>query len=188
FEIHAADIDMGGADKRNNDAHITNGNVDHRRLLDLREPWIQVPRARQQYLLLQAAPAAAIEKRLGVLKIAVPRNDRAGDFARFNRRAIERGDNAHHVRVDALQEQLLRGHAVFRGEDGRNDGEQGGVDAISPGGQDAELAPFFAAVDKKTPGVLKVVAVNNLPQDALSRNGIAIGGDDQGNFALRHDG
>ena len=51
-----------------------------------------------------------------------------------------------------------------------------------------KLAAFFAAVEQEFARVLEVVAIDNSAQDALRGNGRAGRGDDQRDFALRHDG
>src|SRR4051812_47735862 len=91
FEVEATHVFVRLADERDDDPNVTNGNMHHRHLLDLDEPWVQVPRTGEQNLLLQSAPSAAINERLGILKVVVTGNDRPGNFAGFNRRAIQRG-------------------------------------------------------------------------------------------------
>ena len=50
-----------------------------------------------------------------------------------------------------------------------------------------ELAAFFSAIDQEFPRVLEIVAVDDFAQDAFGRDGRAVGGQHQGDFALRHD-
>ena len=50
-----------------------------------------------------------------------------------------------------------------------------------------DLAAFFAAIDQEFARVLEVVAIDDFAQDAFGGHGRAVGGQDQGNFALRHD-
>ena len=71
LELDAADVHVRLADERDDDADVADGDLHHRHLFHLREPRIQVPRAGQQDLLLQAAPAAAVEERLRVLEVVV---------------------------------------------------------------------------------------------------------------------
>jgi hypothetical protein len=71
LELHAAHVDVREPDKRNHDADGADGDVEHRDLLDLHEPGVEVPRAGEQHLLLQAAPAAVGDERLRVLKVVV---------------------------------------------------------------------------------------------------------------------
>ncbi|HEY4223203.1 MAG TPA: hypothetical protein VGO62_17720 [Myxococcota bacterium] len=75
----------------------------HRHLLNLDEPWIEVPRAGQQDLLLQSAPATAIQERLRILEVFVTRYCGSGDFASFDGFAVERRDDADHIGLDPLQ-------------------------------------------------------------------------------------
>src|SRR6185369_7977388 len=152
---------------------------------DLDEPGIQVPGAGQEHLLLQAAPAAAFQERLRVLEVFVPGNDRPGNFAGLDRPAIQRRDNADHVRLDPLQEQVARIHAVLGGVFRIDDDEQRLVNPVSAGGEDARLASFLAAIDQEFARVLEVVAVDDFAEDAFRRYASAVGGDHQGNFALR---
>ncbi len=47
--------------------------------------------------------------------------------------------------------------------------------------------PFSPPLTRNLPRVLEVVAIDHLSQDALGRNGRAVRGHHQGDFALRHD-
>ena len=82
LELHAAHVLMRRPDERDDHADMADGNLHHRHLLHLDEPGVQVPRAGQQDLFLQSAPAAAFQKRLRVLEVVVAGDDRPGDFAR----------------------------------------------------------------------------------------------------------
>ena len=175
-------------DKRDDDADVADGNLDHRDLLDLDEPRIQVPRAGQQDLLLQSAPPAAVQKCLRLLEVVVTGNGRPGNFAGFDGLPVERGDNANHVWFDAMQRELLRHHAVLHGAGRCDDGEQCSVDAIRSRCEDSELAAFLAAVGEEFPRVLEVIAINDLAEDALGGDRRAVRRKHQRDLALRHDG
>src|SRR5262249_25289640 len=146
-------------DVRDDHANGADGYLHHRDLLDLGEPGVQVPRTGQQDLLLQSAPAAAVDKRLRVLEVVVALNHGPGNFSRFDRTAIQRCHDADHVGVHTREFQLRLAHAVVIRRVRRDDREQRGVDAIRASGQDAQLAAFFAAVGQELPGVLEIVAV-----------------------------
>ena len=73
--------------------------LQHADLLHADEPRVEVPRARQQDLLLQAATAAAFHKRLRVLEVIMGRHELARDFTRIDGSAIERRDNPDSVRL-----------------------------------------------------------------------------------------
>ncbi len=66
-------------------------------------------------------------------------------------------------------------------------GKQCLVDAIDAGRENAELAPFLAAVRKEFAGVPEGVALDDFAQDSLGRYRRAIRCDDQRNFALGHN-
>ena len=84
-------------------------------------------------------PAAATEKRLGVLKILVTGDDRSRDFARVNRPSVERGNDAHLIRLHALDLEQLRIHALHFRVLAGDDREQRGIDAIRAGGENADV-------------------------------------------------
>ena len=188
LELEAADVHMGLADVGNDHADIADGDLHHRHLLHLDEPRVQVPRAGEQDLLLQSAPAAAIQERLRVLEVLVAGDGRSGNLARLDRLAVQGGHNAHHVRLDPLQVQLRFRHPVLVRGRGGNHREQRPVDAVGAGGQDAELPALLAAVQQELARVLEVVALDHFAQDALGRDRRAVGRHHQRNLALRHDG
>ena len=187
FELNAADVFMRHADERDHHADVPDGDVHHRHLFHLHEPRIQVPRAGEQDLFLQTAPAAAIQKRLGVLEVFVSGDHRSGDFTGLNRPAVQRGDDADHVRLHALQQELLGGHAVVCRAPRGDDREQRGVDAVRARREQAELPAFLAAVEQELPRILEFVAIHELAQDVLGRHGRAIRREHQRDLALRHD-
>ena len=84
FEVQSAHVFVRLPDKRDNHANRADGDLDHRDLFQLHEPRIQVPGAGQQHLILQPAPSAAGQKRLGVLEVFVAGDDWSGDIARFD--------------------------------------------------------------------------------------------------------
>src|SRR3954469_16537487 len=88
FEVDSAHVFVRHAHIRNHDADVADWYLDHRHLLDLHEPWIEVPCAGQQNLLLQTATTAPIQKRLRILEIVMPRDGRAGDLARLDRYSV----------------------------------------------------------------------------------------------------
>ena len=59
LEVGAAHVLVRLAHEGDDDAHVADGDLRHGHLLHLHEPGVEVPRAGQQHLLLQAAPAAA---------------------------------------------------------------------------------------------------------------------------------
>src|SRR5206468_1154950 len=103
--------------------------------------------AGQQDLLLQAAPAAAIEECLRVLEVLVLRYHRTGDFTGFDWPPIKSCNDSNHIRRDPLQFQLQRTHPVLRRGRRSNHVEERRVDTIGAGSDDAELTAFLAAVD-----------------------------------------
>ena len=62
LELKAAHVLMGHADVGNDHANVANRNLHHGYLLHLHEPRVQIPSARKQDLLLQPAPAPAVEE------------------------------------------------------------------------------------------------------------------------------
>ena len=84
FEIQAADIHVRHADVGDHHTDVANRNLHHRHLLDLREPRIEIPRAGQEDLFLQAASPTAIQERLSILEIVVASNGRPGNFSRID--------------------------------------------------------------------------------------------------------
>ena len=115
LELEAADVHVRLADEGDDHADVADGDLHHRHLLDLDEPRVQVPRAGQQDLLLQSAPATAVQKGLRVLEVLVARDHRPGNLARLDRPAVQGRHNAHHVRLDPMQVKLGRFHLVLRG-------------------------------------------------------------------------
>ena len=100
------------AHEGNDHADVADGDLHHRHLFHLDEPGVQVPCAGQQDLLLQSAPSAAVQKRLRVLEVVVAGDGRPGNFARLDGLAIQRGDDAHHVRLDAFSCSCAGVHAM----------------------------------------------------------------------------
>src|SRR5207245_1392355 len=105
-----------------------------------------------------------------VLEIVVPGDDRSGNFTRVNGVTVERGDDADLVRLDARQEELVGRHAMLGRVRRSNHREQRAVEAIGAGGENAELASLLTAVEQELARVLKVVALDDFPQDAFGGN------------------
>ena len=187
FEVHAADVHMRHPDVGHDHADVTDGDLHHRHLLDLDEPWVQVPRAAQENLLLQTAPPAAVEERLRVLEIVVAGDDRSGNFTGFDGPPVQRGDDADLVGINAMKLELFGKHSVHRRRGRSDDGEKRAVDAIRAVGDEAKLPALFAAVEQELARVLEVVALDDFPEDAPGRNRPIVRRDNGGNFALRHD-
>jgi len=113
FELHTADVDVRLSHIGDDDAPRSRWESGPWGPVHLDEPGVEVPRAGQQDLLLQAATAAAIQERLGVLEVFVAGDDRAGDLRRRDGLAIEGGNDADLVRLHALQFERFGRHAVF---------------------------------------------------------------------------
>ena len=109
----ARHVEVLAADVAHDDADVADRNLGQRHLLDLHEPRIQVPRAGQQHLLLQAAAAAGVDERLAALEAVVPGDDRAGQIARRNRPAVQHRDDADAIGRHLVDVQILRHHAVL---------------------------------------------------------------------------
>ena len=73
----ARHVDVLAADVADDHADVADRDLGQRHQLDLHEPRVQVPRARQQHLLLQAAAAAGVDERLAALEAVVAGDDRA---------------------------------------------------------------------------------------------------------------
>ena len=186
LEVRAADVQVRLAYIGDDHAHMADGDLKHGHLLDLGKPGVDVPLAAEQHLLLQAAAAAGVQEGLRVLKVVMPAHHRAGDLTGLDGHAVERGHDAHEIRVhmaDAQQPgvQAMLG-CVFRGDDG----EERGIDAIRARCDDAELAAFFAPIFEEGAGVLEVIAHHGMRQDATRRNGCASLGHDEGQLSLRY--
>ncbi len=190
LELDAADVDVLAADERDHDADGADRDVEHRHLLDLGEPRVEVPRAGEEDLLLQAAAAAAVEERLRVLEVVVPGDDRARDFTGLDRPAVERGDDADLVGLDVRQLEVARRDRVLMRVLRRDNLEERAVDAVRAGGEDRELAALFAAAEEEFARVLEVVALDHAAEDAAGRNRRARGGNHERDLAGRddHDG
>src|SRR5436190_18732511 len=79
-------------------------------------------------------------------------------------------------------------HAMLLGILRCDDSEDRRVNAIGAGGEDVELPAFLPAVEEELARVLEFVAVHDAAENALGRDGGSIGGDDERDFALGHDG
>ncbi len=112
LEGGAADVLVGKADEGNHDTDGADGNIQHRHLLDLDKPRIQVPGTREQHLFLQATTATMRDERLGILEVVVTRNDIAGDFAALNGTTVERRHDAYHVGFNPHDLEQFRRHTV----------------------------------------------------------------------------
>ena len=69
--VVARDVDVLAADVADDHADVADRDLGQRHQLDLHEPRVQVPRAGQQHLLLQAAAAAGVDERLAALEAVV---------------------------------------------------------------------------------------------------------------------
>ena len=69
-----------------------------------------------------------------------------------------------------------------------DDGEQCGIYAIGTRRDDAELPAFFTTIEQEATCILEAVAIHDPARDMFAGHGRAIRRDDEGDFALRHDG
>ena len=106
--------------------------------------------------------------RLRALEVVVRGDGRAGDFTGVNGLAVQRGDDADHVVVHAGQFKLRGTHAVKLRRRRGDDGELRGVDAIRARRENSQLTAFLAAVQEKLAGILKIIAINHAPEDAIA--------------------
>ena len=123
-------------------------------------------------------------------KLSWPAMEGAGDFTGLDRLAVQRGDDAHHIRLDPLQQELVRvSMPVIEAPSPEMMTVNSAVlDPVGPGGEDREFArPFSPPLTRNFARVLEVVAIHGAPEDALRRNRFTVGGKDQGDFSLRHD-
>ena len=183
----ARHVEVLAADVADDDADVADRDLGQRHLLDADEPRIQVPRAREQHVLLQAAAAAGVDERLAALEAVVPVDVRAGEVARRNRAAVEHGHDADAIGRHLVDAQIRRRHVVIRRRVARHDLEQRRVDPVRAGGQERELPAAFAAVAQERLRVLEVVARDLPGQHALRRNRRAVGRDDQRDLTGGHD-
>ena len=95
----ARDVQVLVADVADHHADVADGDLGHRHLLDLHEPGVQVPRAGQQHLLLQAAAAAGVDERLAALEAVVPGDDGPARSPAGIGLAVEHGDDADPCRA-----------------------------------------------------------------------------------------
>src|SRR4051812_46863249 len=106
-EAVAGDVDVLAADVADDDADVADRDLRQRHELDRDEPRVEVPRARQDDVLLETAAAAVIDERLAALEAVVIRNRRAGKISGRDRTAVERRDDADAIRRDAIDLELL---------------------------------------------------------------------------------
>ncbi|MBK7076173.1 MAG: hypothetical protein IPH44_28150 [Myxococcales bacterium] len=114
-EVGAGDVEVLVADVRDDHADVADRDLGELVQLDPHEPRVDVPRARQQHLLLQAAAAAGVDERLRALEAVVAGHRRAGQIARRDRAAVEDGDDADRVGRDLQHLQVARAEAVLGG-------------------------------------------------------------------------
>ena len=155
----AGHVEVLAADVADDHADVADRDLGQRHQLDPHEPRVEVPRAGEQHLLLQAAAAAGVDEGLAALEAVVPGDERAREVTRRDRAAVERGDDADavggHLIAPADRRASCRALArVSR----RHDVEQRRVDPVGAGGQERELAAALAAVAQERLGVLEVVA------------------------------
>jgi len=103
FELVAAEVLTLGPDVGVDHADRTDGNTNHIHLFCLHKPWIVVVQAGQHHLLLQTAVAACPQKGVGILKVVVAVRKTTGDAARFDRFAVEGGNDADLIVLDPHQ-------------------------------------------------------------------------------------
>jgi hypothetical protein len=188
FEFGAAHIHMRLPYIGDDDTDIADRNLHHWDLFHLDEPWVQVPCAGEEDLLLQPATAATVKKRLRILEVVVTGNHRPGNFAGLNGRTVECGDDADPVWLDVMQLQILREHPVLFCCGGGDHKEQRCVYTVRAGSEDAKLPSFFASIHKEFARVLEIIAIHNGSENSLGRNWSAIRSDHEGDLALRHHG
>ena len=185
-EVGAGDVEVLLADVRHHHADVADRDLGERDQLDRREPRVEVPRARQQHLLLQAPAAAGLDEGLGPLEALVPGDRRAGQVTGRDRPTVEDGDDADRVGRDLEDVQVVGGQAVGGGVPGGDHGEDRGVDAVGAGGEDRELPTALTAAIEERGGVLELIAGHRLAEHALGRDRRAVGGDHARDLAGRH--
>jgi hypothetical protein len=155
--------------------------------IDLHEPRIEVPRARQQDVLLQAAAAAGVDERLAVLEAVVAVDRRAGEVAGGDGTAVQHGDDADLIDRDLADVQIIGRGAEAARVVAAHDLEERRVDAIGARREDAHLAAALAAAAQELAGVLEAVARDLAAEDLVRRHGRAVRGDDERDFSRGHD-
>ena len=109
-EVIARHVHVLLAHVAHHDADVADRNLGERHHLHPYEPWVQVPRPRQQYLLLQAAAAAGVHERLTSLEAVMPCDHRARQIAGGNGVAVEDGQDANPIGRHLEHAQVLRHH------------------------------------------------------------------------------
>ncbi len=183
----ARHVDVLGADVADDDADVADRDLGHRRQVDLDEPRVQVPRAGQEDVLLQAAAAAGVDERLAVLEAVVAVDRRAGEVAGGDGAAVEHGDDADLVDRDLADEQVIGRGAELPRVVAADDLEERRVDAIGARRDDAHLAAALAAAAQERAGVLEAVALDLAAEDLVGRHRRAVRGDDEGDFSRGDD-
>src|SRR6476661_4957587 len=91
LEAITRQVDVLAADVADHHADVADRNLRERDQLDRDEPRVQVPRAREQHVLLQAATTARVDERLAALEAVVPAHDWTCQVAGRNRSPVECG-------------------------------------------------------------------------------------------------
>ncbi len=185
-EFRAADIDVRLSHEGDDHADMANGDFQHVDLFHADEPGVQVPRAGEEDLFLQAATSAAFQKRLGVLEVLVRGDDLTGDFARVDGATIQRRDDPDRIGFHGVDMELFRHQRVVRGMERGDDGEHRRVDPVGTCREDGELAALLATIKQEGAGVLEVIAEHALGQDPFRRNGRTGIGHDESDFSRRN--
>ena len=99
------------ADIADDHADIADRDLGQRDRLDLHEPGVQVPGAREQHFFLETAAAARVDEGLAALEAVVARPTGPGQIARGDRAAVENGDDPDAIRGHVVHVQRPRLHA-----------------------------------------------------------------------------
>ena len=176
------------ADVADDDADVADRDLGQRHLLDLHEPRVQVPRAGQQHLLLQAAAAAGVDERLAALEAVVPGDDRARQIARGNRPAVEHRHDADAIGRHLIDVQVLRRHAVLLARRrGVTTSNSAGLMRYVPAVRNAICRPRSPPSRRNASASWKLSHATVAREHALGRNRRAVGRDDERDLAGLHD-
>ena len=168
-------------------AYVADRDLGEHDRFDTHEPRIQVPRTRQQHLLLQTATAARVDERLPALEAVVTFDDGTGQVTRRNRPAVEHRHDADTIGRELKDVQLAGHHPEFGGPVRRHHFEQRRVDAVRTRGQKRDLTAALAVAAQERFRILIVVARHRTRQHAFRRNRLAVGRDDERDLPGLHD-
>ena len=189
LELQAAHVYVRLPHKRDHHAHVADRDLHHRHLFHLHKPGVQIPACRTA----GSAPATRAGRR---------RRETPGRFGSSHARrsagpAISPASIGRPSRVVTIP--TMSGCDAMQAADPASPSRarsavaevitvnSASVDPVGAGRQDPELPAFLAAVRQELARVLEIVAVDDAAQDALGGNGRAVGGHDQGDFALGDD-